>query len=380
MSPLGVSPMSDPLVPFGLEDFFDEYEHRAEFINLASSDALPWTSTDLHNKGISLAEDADFTLRYPDARQRLLPGLERLSKPPAGIVLLPTAGAAEAIALAMHEFSASSLGGNRTVGIPRPAYGGFHGLAALLGLPIEKYEYHPSRDWTPSSTELLELSGRCGALIVTNPHNPTGQVMSLDMLAHLKDKLSSHGGILIVDEVFNVAGEAESAMALGPDVVVIGSMSKTYGLPGLRLGWLAIDQGRLVRMRTIQQYLTLSLSAMTVALGSAILETPGQFSREELILDNRQLLHDWADAHCGVVSISAPQGGTTVCLKVDTAVDETDLFGRFLKQGVLLAPGTRCFECRYDVPWFRLGYGAQSQALQQGLERVSTVVNGLPSH
>ncbi len=371
-----LSTITNSLVPFSLEDFFDEYEHRPDLINLASSDAQPWNAADLLGKGVAL--DPGLTLRYPDVKKDLLPALVRFCKPPAGIGLLPTSGAAEAIALAMHAFSATGKPRDtKTVGIPSPSFGAFAGLAALLGLPVERYMYHPSCGWMPDIAELLSLSQRCGALIVTNPHNPTGQVMPLDVLAGIARELSSRGGTLIVDEVFRISGETESAITLGPHVVVIGSMSKTYGLPGLRLGWLAASEERLAPMRTVQQYLTLTPSAMTVGFGGEILDNPEQFSRKERIRGNRRILIDWANAHKNIMSTSVPLGGTTICLTIDTVVDEIELFDQFVKGGVLLAPGARCFGYPQAVPWFRLGYGTESQKLNHGLECIGAVVGTL---
>lgn len=371
-----LSAITNSLVPFKLEDFFDEFEHRPDLINLASSDAQPWSVADLQGKGLAL--DPGLTLRYPNVKEDLFPALVRFCRPPAGIGLLPTSGAAEAIALVMHALSATRTPrDDKTVGIPSPGFGAFRGLAALLGFPVESYKYHPSCDWTPDLAELLSLSKRCRALIVTNPHNPTGQVMQLPELTDIAGELSSHGGTLIVDEVFRISGETESAITLGPHVVVIGSMSKTYGLPGLRLGWLAASEERLAPMRTVQQYLTLTLSAMTVGLGAAVLDDPEQFSRKDLICENRRILSDWANTQKDIVSISAPLGGTTICLTINTVVDEMKLFEQFVKMGVLLAPGSRCFEYPQAVPWFRLCYGTESQTLKQGLERVSAVVTTL---
>jgi aspartate/methionine/tyrosine aminotransferase len=365
------------MIPFRLEDFFDEHEHRPELINLASSDALPWSVASLRALGI-LAGDEPLTLAYPNVQERLLPHLMRHCNPPAGIELLPTSGAAEAIALVMHEHADRHKGEDKgCIGIPSPSYGAFHGLAELLGIPSKTYAYHPSRGWAPDFDEMLGLSRQCAALVVTNPHNPTGQVIPADVLGQMAESLAARDGTLIVDEVFRVPGETESAIGFGRHVVVIGSLSKTYGLPGLRLGWVAADQERLKRLRTVQQYLTLTLSAMTVALGAAILQQVEKFSRAALIRDNRRILTDWAAAHDSIVSISAPAGGTTTCLAVDTAVAELELFKRFEKNGVLLVPGSQCFAVSPGIRWFRLGYGTESDRLRDGLERISATLRTL---
>lgn len=359
------------MIPFKLEDFFDRYEHCPGLINLASSDALPWSAAYLREQGIAVAETS-FSLAYPDVNGRLLPKLKRFCGPPAGVALLPTSGAAEAIALLMHEHAQTQ--GRKRIGIPSPAYGAFSGLAELLGIPAETYGYEPGRGWAPDPDKILDLSKRCTALVVTNPHNPTGHVVSLEFLKQVAGELAAHDGILIVDEVFRVRGETRSTMGLGPNVVVIGSLSKTYGLPGLRLGWIAADEERLKRFRTVQQYLTLTLSAMTVELGAAILQRPKQFSRANLIRENRKILVAWAKSHPAVVSISEPKGGTTVALTLKTATAEKELFDKFLENGVLMAPGSQCFQSYKGVRWFRLGYGTETDKLREGLERISAVI------
>lgn len=359
---------------FDLEDFFDQYEHRSDLINLASSDAQPWSVAEIEGKGVAIAEHIGPTLAYPDVKTQLHERLRRHCQPGEGLHILPTSGAAEAIALILHEFAdATAAAGNRTIGIPAPSFGAFRGLAALLGLPIKFYEYQPSRGWTPDLDQLRELARQCGALVVTNPHNPTGHFIPMGEIEELARAMAAHDGILIVDEVFQVSGESPSAMRLGPPAVIIGSLSKTYGLPGLRLGWIAACEQRLRRLRTLQQYLTLTPSAMTAALGAAILDNAERFSRGKLIRANRRIVMDWVETLADVFSISTPAGGTTVCLTINTALDEDRLFKLFKQKRVLLAPGTRCFGFG-DKPWFRLGYATDAGTLRKGLKRIAAAL------
>jgi aspartate/methionine/tyrosine aminotransferase len=135
--------------------------------------------------------------------------------------VLPTSGAAEAIALVMHDLSMSSDNDTRPVGISQPSFGAFRGLAALTGMTIETYDYHLDRGWMPDAAELLALARRCRALVIVNPHNPTGYVFPSDVLRDIADTLSAHGALLIVDEVFRGASETASAIYLGPHVIVM---------------------------------------------------------------------------------------------------------------------------------------------------------------
>jgi aspartate/methionine/tyrosine aminotransferase len=365
--------MEEAMQRFELEDFFDEHEHVSGPINLASSDALPWRAASFKKR--ALAKIAAGTLAYPDVKGLLLPGLKRFCKPPRGIEVLPTSGAAEAIALVMHELHSSRAARDHGfIAIPSPGYGAFAGLASLLGLPVKSYDYGPDRGWAPDLDELLNLSKQCAALIVNNPHNPSGHVIPDDFLKTIAGDLASRGAVLIVDEVFRTPGETKPAIRLGDHVVTIGSLSKIYGLPGLRIGWVTANKERLSRLRTLQQYFTLTLNTFSVALGSAVLQDPERFSRAELIRKNRILLMDWAEASKATLSISPPLGGTTVCLTVNSKIPAGKLFKRFKKAGVLLAPGERCFEFGHGVNWFRLCYGTETKDLKCGLARVNDVV------
>ncbi len=360
---------------FELEDFFDKYEHVHEhvpgLINLASSDALPWNTTDIARDVLDAAV-ADLTLKYPNVNRSLLPGLEGLCRLPPEAAVLPTSGAAEAIALVMHELA--SLGKGGLVAIPVPGYGAFLGLSSLLGLEAKTYEYHPGRNWAPDLDELLELSRRCPALIINNPHNPSGHVLPDEFLRTIAQEMGARGATLIVDEVFRTDGETCSAVELGSDVVTIGSLSKVYGLPGLRLGWIIANKELVGRLRTLQQYFTLTLNSFTVSLGSAVLKDLKRFSRTDLIRKNRKILIGWAEAYKETLSISSPLGGTTVCLTVNSPTPADVLFERFLEAKVLLAPGERCFEFGEDLNWYRLGYGTSPDDLHLGLSRVSEVL------
>jgi aspartate/methionine/tyrosine aminotransferase len=363
------------LQPFYLEDFFDQYEHVSDGrINLASSDALPWTVAELRVRTAACetrAEPTDFS--YPDIKG-LRAALATTLRLPMEELILPTAGAAEGIALVMHELAAR-LGGSGKVAIPAPSYGAFEGLARLLGLQVATYRYDRARHWNSNPTELVGLAGECDAVVVLNPHNPTGQNTDVNVLQSARDALVARDGTLVVDEVFRDPDEEGSAHGAlqGPHVVRIGSLSKMYGLPGLRLGWVTAEPERLRAMRTVQQYLTLSPAATTVAVARPILRTLASFSRGALIRANRETLVAWAASHSGILTISDPVGGTTVVMEPKGSREENLLFDAFIAAGVLLVPGSR-FGGPSEQAWFRLGYGTDAASLREGLDRVAAAL------
>lgn len=358
---------------FDLEDFFYQFEHAPEYINLASSDAQPWDAAEIGEE--LRAATANVSLHYPDVKAELLPHLKNLCGASSETEVLPTSGAAEAIALVMHELF--DAGCNGPVAMPAPGYGAFHGLASLLRLPVKTYEYSPGRNWTPSPDELLELSDDCAALIINNPHNPSGHVLPDDFIRSVAQRLGARNAVLILDEVFQTRSGRGVAAGFGRHVVMIGSLSKMYGLPGLRLGWIAAASERISRLRTLQQYLTLTLNSLAVTLGATVLKDPQRFDRSELVRNHRNILIDWAAKSDGTFSISQPLGGTTACLTVNSSPreDADALFERFRKAGVLLAPGPRCFDFGHELNWFRLGYAAvKTEDLRRGLALIAEVL------
>jgi histidinol-phosphate/aromatic aminotransferase/cobyric acid decarboxylase-like protein len=241
------------LTSFHLEDFFDRYEHEEGLINLASSDALPWNGATLRAAGVELPDICTLGFGYPDVKDKLLPLLATFCNLPSGFGLLPTSGAAEAIALVMQH-GAVTQSKESIWGLPTPSYGAFAGLARAHGLPVKTYAYQPNSGWKPDLNQIFDLSKECSVLVVVNPHNPTGHTIDDRSMRELASNMHFRGSLLVVDEVFRERGETSSAVGLGENVIVLGSLSKTYGLPGLRLGWIAAQEKRLSGLRTVQQY------------------------------------------------------------------------------------------------------------------------------
>ncbi len=167
----------DKLIPFVLEELFDVYEHDASRLNLASSDSLPWSLSDIVSRVPSLdVGTANLSLGYPDTKL-LVEDLREFCQVETGVDVLPTSGAAEALFLAFNE---ALVDQDRpvSIAIPRPSYGAFSGLARLLEVSIVTYDYRPDDSWTVDEHKLLRLARECRVVVVNNPHNPTGRRIS----------------------------------------------------------------------------------------------------------------------------------------------------------------------------------------------------------
>ena len=364
------------LVPFALEDFFYEYEHRDDLVNLASSDSHPWTLKEMKTACPDVSEAMDeLGLGYPNVKRLAIPALRAFHNASEGKDVLPTSGTADAIFVAFLWMIVNARG-TTSMAIPYPSYGAFDGIAKLLGFNIRPYFYRRDHGWTPDAEILVELAKRCEVIVINNPHNPTGQLMDPRLLGRIANAAASHGGTLFVDEVFRLPEDTPSSLELHENVIVVGSLSKVYGLPGLRFGWIAGSADRIRRMRTLQQYLTLSLNSFAAALGAVVLEKPERFSRRDLLLRNRGIVTSWANEHHELLTVLTPRAGTTAILEVLKPLAEGLVFDAFLKEKVLLVPGGKCFGPT-DRAWFRLGYGTETEVLLDGLRRIVATLESL---
>jgi aspartate/methionine/tyrosine aminotransferase len=217
---------------------------------------------------------------------------------------------------------------------------------------------------------------------VTTPHNPTGVMLSAEELARLASTAERHGCRLVVDETYRdlCYGElAPLAASLGPHVISVGSLSKAYGVPGIRLGWLVNTDPELVE-------LFLAAKEQIAICGSVINEWIGEqvLGRRQTILaatldemrDRLALVTRWMQEE-PLLEWVAPAGGV-VCLPRmrETPPGGLDAFYRRLlaEHGTYLGPGHW-----FEMPdsYFRLGYGWPTRAeLEAGLEGISKALRG----
>ena len=230
--------------PFALERYFAEYEFSAELL-LCSSDVEPYALHEL----LALADDETRALwdglilgytetaGHPLLRAEiaaLYPGLE------ADDVLV-FAGAQEAV----FGFAQATLGADDHAVVVTPAYQSLYEVARAAGAQVSTVELDHSSGWALDLDEVRrELRPDTRAIVVNFPHNPTGAHIdgaTLDALVELADEAGAH---LFSDEVYRWLEHAPAtllpgAAELSPRALSLGVMSKTFALPGVRIGWLA---------------------------------------------------------------------------------------------------------------------------------------------
>lgn len=362
---------------FALERYFGQWEFAVKR-QLSASDVEAFKMSEL----LELA-DADARRRWESlslgytessglpALREAIAGLYSAVKAPDVLVM---AGAEEGIFLLMH---AAVSPGDEVI-VVTPAYQSLQDLPASLGAKVHTVPLRAERRWQLDPDEVARLANKKTRLIVANfPHNPTGALIPRDVQARLIDIADKCGATLLSDEVYRgleaePASRLPAAADLSPTAVSLGVMSKSYALPGLRIGWLATrDAALLSRMVRLKDYTTICSSAPSEILSLIALRASDRVLQRsrDIVTANRAAGDTFFEEHSRDVEWVAPNAGSTAFprfLRNDADAVATKLREQ---ESVLLVPG-RIFGA--DNHYFRLGLGRRDFPL--ALEALSRVL------
>ena len=357
--------------PFRIERYYARYEFTTRYM-LSSSDCQSRTIGDL----LQLE---------PDAHDRLLAhwcgytessGAPELRDAIAGLYartppedVLVTSCAEEGILLVHHTL----LGPRDHAIVETPCYESALELARSTGAEVSVWHRSFEDSWAHDLDALERLvAPNTRVLYINQPHNPTGTLMSRATFERIVEIARERRLVLFCDEVYrelehDPADRLPAACDLYERAVSLGSISKTYGLPGLRLGWLATrDPALRAAMAELKDYTTICSSAPSELLVALALRHREVLVQRNLgiVAQNLPLLDEFFARHSGTFRWVRPKASPIGFPHVETTgsggVDE--LCRRLAQAGVLLLPGTV-----YDEPGHvRVGFGRAdlSEALQ----------------
>jgi aspartate/methionine/tyrosine aminotransferase len=244
-----------------------------------------------------------------------------------------------------------------------PCYQSHLSVAESLGAQLSPWSGRESQGWSLDPDELRTLiRPNTKALFLNTPHNPTGYLMDAERFRAVCAICERHGIVLFGDEVFRESElDAQTRLPAAcdelPSAVSLGVMSKTYGLPGLRIGWIATHQGQLRRkMAALKDYTTICNSGPSEFLAEIGLKHRSVLSSRTvgLLQDNLRLLDAFFARHRELFSWSRPQASPMGFPKLCVGDVENFCDRAVREAGVLLLPASV-----YDDPGnhFRIGFG-----------------------
>jgi hypothetical protein len=237
------------------------------------------------------------------------------------------------------------------------------------------------RGWVLDLDQLARLvSARTRLIVVCNPNNPTGARFGDNELEAISTIAAHHGCWILSDEIYRGAEldgrETPSMWGRYERVVVTSGLSKAYGLPGLRIGWIVATPELVASTWAYHDYTTIAPGALNDRLARFALAPPTRariLDRTRSILGrNLPLVTSWLDARSSRFTYAPPDAGAIVYAHYDQDVSSTVLTTRLrTEKSVLVVPGDHFGMDRY----LRLGYGGDARCLQEGLARIAELMD-----
>ncbi|MEZ4732616.1 MAG: aminotransferase class I/II-fold pyridoxal phosphate-dependent enzyme [Caldilineaceae bacterium] len=366
------------IAEFKLERYFGKYEFAVQWL-LSPSDCESVTVPEL----VALADPESrqlwdsLHLGYTESpgHPLLRAAITRMYQQvgPEGIVV---AAPEELIFIAMH----SLLQPDDHIIYTAPAYQSLYAVAQSIGCAATPW-YLQAKDgyWVLDIDQLERLvTQRTKVLVINFPHNPTGYIPSQADLLRIVEFARAHGLYLFSDEMYRLL-EHDESLRLPPlcdlyeRAITLSGVSKTFGLPGLRIGWLATQQTDLPpRWLMLKDYTTICNSAPSEILALMGLRAGDQLAQRNLAIvrENLRASEAFCARHANLIQWLRPQGGSTAfpCWLGSEPLDA--LCQRALEeQGLMIVPGAM-----FDLPGnhFRIGLGRRN--LPQVLEHFDQLI------
>jgi aspartate/methionine/tyrosine aminotransferase len=252
-----------------------------------------------------------------------------------------------------------------------PTYGSLSALPAALAETTEIPLSEP--DWTLDVDAVAgEIRPDTDLVVLANPNNPTGRYHDEEAMRALYEVCADNGTYLLCDEVYRLLDDdpAPPVASFGRYGISTAGVSKSFGLAGLRFGWLCGPAAVVAAVENWKDYTTISPSKFGQHVARQAWDC-----REKILAENRdhaatnrELVVEFLEEHD--LSWSDPDCGTNAFIEIPEGFAGGESFCRSLveAESVVLAPGEA-----FDRPdWFRIGFGLPTEELVEGLARVDS--------
>lgn len=251
----------------------------------------------------------------------------------------------------------------------RPGYQQFSDFPRWLGANVTEFDLDET-DWSLDLDAFIEqITPQTRLVVFANPSNPTGTVLDEDQLKKLAAACGRHGTWILVDEVYRNPLDGEKSITdLYERGVATGSLSKQFGLAGLRLGWIKGAPSLIEAVNTFRDYTIISGGVLSEKIAALALHHKQTILARHLetIENNKQILKAWLD-QSPWFSCILPSKGTVAFLKLPEGVESEAFCTKLLDEtGIFFVPGS-CFE---KEGYVRLGLGKSHENLPQALEQL----------
>lgn len=288
--------------------------------------------------------------------------------------IVPTHGASGAN---HHVFYSLISPGDRVVSI-MPTYQQLYSIPESYGADVQILHLSKENNYLPDLEKLRRLvTPETKMICINNPNNPTGALMSEQLLREIVEIARSADAWILCDEVYRHLSQEDgwcpSIVDLYEKGISVSSMSKVFSLAGLRLGWIATHDMSVVKScLSHRDYNLVSCGVFDEMLAAAALKHRDKLLERsrKIVRENLQILDDWVSSEPHV-SYVKPKAGTTALVYYDLDIPSYEFCEEMYKKtGAFVTPGD-CFEVPHSM---RIGYAYGKQDLIDGLKAISEYI------
>ncbi|MCP0885844.1 aminotransferase [Ligilactobacillus sp. WILCCON 0076] len=367
------------LPEFGVEAWLNKWETKATY-DISQSSIKALTLEELIGlDGTSVAEFFNNYAKQPldygaiegsEEFKRLVAQLYQNIKPDS---ILQTNGATGGNLLALYALVEP---GDEVVSMV-PSYQQLYDIPKSFGAKVKFVHLQEKNGWQFNINELKELVTEKTKMITLNSaNNPTGTWIKRKDLEEIVAIARLVDAYVLVDEVYEPLLQKEDFVSIA-DIyekgIASNSMSKTYSLPGIRIGWTASSLEVADILRKYRDYTMICGGVLNDALAIQALKNRRQIilRNQQIIQNNIEIVKNWATTE-PKVSLVLPQNVSTAFIKLEFEEEDYSFFTRLLKKtGVLLIPGAA-----FGFPKHaRLGYCCDPETLRVGLKKLSSFLH-----
>jgi aspartate/methionine/tyrosine aminotransferase len=359
---------------FEMERMQSTWENIVDY-DMSESGVRPLTLRELVEMGFDLDAFLDQPLGYSQSNGTV-ELRERIAAlyPGAGIEQIEvTNGTSEANYL----IALSQLQPGDVVAMEVPNYMQMPGVARSLGAKVRTFTLRQETGWEPDWDQFEQAVTRETRLLyLSNPNNPTGAVLSDAAMQRIVHRCEQTGTWLLADEVYLGAEiereRARSFWGSTDRVLVTSGLSKAYGIPGVRIGWLGGPRAVVAECWAQHDYLTIGPNKMSDRIARVAVEPANRercYARTRHILqDNLPIVREWIRGFNGRLSWREPAAGAIAFVNYAAEVPSVDIAERVRKhQGTLIVPGSHVGLEGY----LRIWLGGTDEFLREGLRRIA---------
>ncbi len=367
--------MKQAFTTFMLEREMGTWEHQVEY-NLSESGVHPMTTRDLFQDDPQMMDEfLNVEINYPPTN-----GIEELRKNIAALYpraspddILVTSGAAQANFTTML----TVLDRGDEILVMEPNYMQIWGAGKNLSLKVKTFGLKQELNWGFDIDEFNHtVTDETKLIAVCNPNNPTGHILTSEERKAIVDAASRVGAWILSDEVY--AGAEHQTDEVTPslwgeyeNVFAIGSMSKAYAFPGLRIGWIVSNPEMSEEIWARQDYVTicptilgnkLAAHALSPQVRPRIIQRTRDYARR-----GYKNLENWVNQHSDILSVVPPQAAAIAFVHFDREINSSQLVQRMIKEySTYVVPGDHFGVDHY----LRISYGLSDDYVNEGLRRI----------